>query len=250
MPRVDWPPYRTVRDLVGISHGVASVVMGGGSSRLAAMPQCPPHAIYISANDHGCRHFLQHPDPARRISYVVACDKIEQRVKHYGLPIISRHMFADYRLLFMPAPSSGMSGAWLARLMGCAPIILTGMDLYVGPTYADDAAAQSTGHILSERQHLERWHRMMVAYPAQYRTIGCSKLLENHCGCYDPSERPEPVLDANRLSFELQGEWIKLTADSIISMRPFRSGEVLELTRGEAQKLVRERRAVRVKPGR
>lgn len=249
MPRSDWPPYRTVRDLVGFGHGVPAVIMGGGPSLDAAIPQCPSAAIYVSVNAHGCKYFLRHPDPERRVSLIVACDKIESKVKPFGLPMVSRHLFAEFRILFMPAPSSGMTAAWVARLAGCTPIILTGMDLYDGATYADDPTARSNSFTLAPRQHLRRWQQMVSKYPAQYRTVGCSPLLEHLVGRYDQKEPVQAPANREQINSELNGCWLRLAQRQTIRLRDFAAGEILELTRGEAQRITRLRLGTLMRPG-
>lgn len=241
--------------------------MGGGPSLAQFIHQAPPDALYIAVNDHGLRLLKDRAGELapRQASYVVACDKIEERARFdigprdlpppardgaaWGLPVISRHLWADYRLPFMPAPNSGMSAAWLARHMGCAPIILTGMDLWTGPTYHDAPRARSSGRDAKPTDHLRRWVTMLERYPGQYRTLGCNALLREKCAHYDPAEPPASPPDADSLLKDLQTQWCKLIRDAPIGQRRFAAGTVLELHIGEVQKLVRTRHAVRVKPG-
>lgn len=264
--RQAWPPYRTVRSLVLKHVGRTAVILGGGPSLAKHVHECPIDALYIAVNDHGLRLLKDRPKLApRAASYVVACDKIEERARAdigmkdwpgpardgqpWGLPVISRHMWADYRLTFMPASNSGMAAAWLARLMGCAPIILTGMDLWNGKTYHDAPNARSSGHTIADTQHLRRWSTLLSRYPGQYRTLGCSPLLQAKCAHYDPSEPADKPPERDSLLKELQSAWVRLSRDTPVSHRPFAAGEVLELHIGEVDKLVKKRLAVRVKPG-
>lgn len=267
MPRQDWPPYRTVRSLLLKHVGQAAVVMGGGPSLAKHIHEAPSDALYVAVNDHGLRLLKDRCATLapRQAAYVVACDKIEERARFdigprdlpppardrapWGLPVVSRHVWADYRLPFMPAPNSGMSAAWLARFMGCAPIILTGMDLWSGATYHDAPNATSSGRAATAAQHLRRWTTMLSTYPGQYRTLGCSPLLAEKCAHYDPAERAADPPDADSLVRELQTQWCRLTRDAEVSQRRFPSGAVLELHIGEVERLVKTRRAVRVKPG-
>lgn len=255
MPRASWPPYQTLRPLIHAHVGRAAVVMGGGPSMVEAMATAPADALYISVNDHGLRFFKRRADP-RRCSYVVACDKIEKRARFdsrdggdgapWGLPCISRHMWADYRLLFMPAPSSGMSAAYVARLLGCAPVILTGMDCYAGGTYHDDHKAGSTGRNIRPADHRSRWAKLGVQYPGMYRTIGCDAVLARHFGTYNPEEKPEAPAPAERLIQELRRFRCELKAPAEICQRLFSAGEVLDLMQREVEQLVKEKRATRL----
>lgn len=240
-----WPPYQTLRPLIHAHVGRTAVIMGGGPTLIDAMRIAPAEALYISANDHGCRLFKNTPGETRQVSYIVACDKIEFRVRPFAIPIIGRHMWADYRLLFMPGPSSGMAAAWAARFMGCAPIILTGMDFYTGGTYHDDPQAASTGKNIAAKSHAVRWQSLVALYPAQYRTIGCYPGLANRLGIYDPKERAAPPIAREQLLKELRSEHVRLKIESMISMRIFPAGAQLELHVEEAKKLFKTRRAER-----
>lgn len=267
MPRATWPPYRTVRGLVHRHVGRPAVIMGGGESLPAAIAHCPAQAVYISVNDHGVRLLKDRPALGRQCAYVVACDKIEDRARGdvgrdptdrakrradgqpWGMPVISRYMWADYRLLFMPAPSSGMAAAWLARLLGCSPIILTGMDLYAAGTYYDDKQAKSSGRTITEKQHFARWCTMIQTYPAQYRVIGCSPLLQKRVGLYSSTEPADAPIDDQKLLNELRSVWLKVTRDVLIGQRSFPPGEILELSKAEVDHVMREKKGVRLKSG-
>jgi hypothetical protein len=240
--------------------------MGGGPSLAKSLDQCPASALYLSVNDHGARLLKDRPKLApRTVSYIIACDNIEERARAdlgprdysgprrdgapWNIPVVSRHMWADYRLPFMPAPNSGMAAAWLARFMGCAPIILTGMDLWIGATYHDSPKSASSGRTCTDRQHFERWSTLLNRYPAQYRIQGCSPLFASKCAHYDPSERADPPIDREALLEELQTSWCRLTRETDVSKRVFAMGEILELHRGEVNHLVKKNIAVRIKPG-
>jgi len=242
MPR-SWPPYQTLRPLIHRYVGRAAVVMGGGMSLDESMRRTPAAALHISVNGHGCRHFLRHPDPDRRCEYVVACDKIEPEVRPFGLPIVSRHMWADYRLLFMPRASSGMAAAWVARAFGCAPIILVGMDCYVGGTYMDRPDARSTGHSVPLSIHLKRWGELAEMFPAQYRALGGHKEVRKILGAYDPDE---PARPAAVESIDLRGELLRTTAACTIAAREFPAGVELELMPREAKILADKGKGVRL----
>lgn len=249
-----WPLYQTLRPLIHAHLGRPALIMGGGASLLQAFPSFPPNAVHISVNDHGCR-FMRHTlGIDRQPDYIVACDRIERQVRFdvrppgtgapWRVPLISRWMFADYRMLFSVAPNSGVAAAWAARLMGCAPIILAGMDLYVGPTYFDAPTAISSGRNVPPAEHRQRWYRLSK-YPGMYRTLGGDDVLASHFGVYDPAEPvrlpPPPV---SQLAFELQRYRVRLTADALITQRPFSDGAVLDIAQREHDHLVRQRKAV------
>lgn len=262
MPRAAWPEYRTVRELVHRHAGRPAVVMGGGESLNPALPLCPTDAVYICVNDHGLRSLKDRPHLARRCDYVVACDKIEDRARFdvglpgmkrdgapWNVPVISRQMWADYRLLFMPQPGSGFAAAWLARVMGCAPVILTGMDLYAGGAYHDAPKAKTTGRVITDRQHMKRWRILMARYPYQYRTIGCHPLLARECGQYDAREPACPPIPRDKLQSEAGGVWCRTTKQTMIGMRTFAAGVALELGSTEAENLAKKNDVRRIASG-
>ncbi len=217
--------------------------MGGGPSIRAAL-QTPEHAIYVSANDHGCRLFAAEGAAAglRSVAYAVACDSIEQRIRAWPVVAVSRHTWADVRIMTSIAPNSGMTAAWFARLLGCNPIILAGMDCYGGGTYFDAESAKSTGRALGKSAHLTRWRALVARYPAQYRVAGAAPELAALLGRYDPDEPAAPACGADVLHAEAAGRPVCLLTPSVISRRPFPAGAVLEVSARDFELLSRRRR--------
>lgn len=121
-----------MRALVGKHSGCPAVVLGGGPSLLVNLMDCPEKAVRVSANHHGCK--------------LTRCDYLVTNYEHLipefacGVPIIGPCAGADY-VFFGIESTSGMQAAKTAWLMGCAPIILMGMDCYQGDRdYWDDSA--------------------------------------------------------------------------------------------------------------
>lgn len=238
--------------------------MGGGESLTCdAVARVPAAALYLSVNDHGVRFFKDHPELNRRCDYVVACDKIEKRARldvgfpglsprdgrPWGVPVITRHMWGDYRLLKMHRPSSGMMAAWVARLMGCAPIILIGMDCYAAGTYHDAPKALSSGRSIAVSKHIDWWSSLLTTYPGQYRTLGGHALLQGLARPYDPREPSEPPRAPTELEKELGGQWIALQRDAGVAKRLFGAGGVWEFGTKEAVKLLASGAGRRVTTG-
>lgn len=255
MTRTAWPPHQTVKPLLHAHRGRPGVVMGGGESLGAGMAQAPQDAVYVSANDHGVRWLADHPNNARRCSYVVACDKIEPRARKdvrpgkgqaWGVPIIGRYMWADYRLLRMPGRLTGQVAAWLARFMGCSPIILLGMDLYAGGTYYDAPQARSSGKHQSARQHLSYWDKLAKEYPAQYRVIGGHSLLQARLGVYDATEPVDQPAKLEQLEREIEARTVRIVRPAMIRFRQFAVGTIIDVSVKEAAELFKERKAVPV----
>lgn len=255
MPRNVWPPHRSLQPLVHAHYGLPGIVMGGGHSITEGMAAAPRNGIYVSANDHGLRWLADHPKDGRRCSYGVCADKIELRMRHdvrpgkgdpWGVPLIARHMWGDYRMLHMPGRLTGQAAAWCLRVMGCSPIILIGMDLYDGATYFDDPKAHSTGRSSPPTHHLKHWHDFVGRYPGMYRVIGCNKILRQRLGVYDPAEPVAKPVAREKLLQEIEARTVRLIRQAEIRMRIFPAGEVLDVGIAEAEQLRKERKAVPV----
>lgn len=261
MPRASWPTYQTLEPLIHAHAGRAAVIMGGGPSLHEGVTRAPGDAVYLSANDHGVRYF-KHRGLPQRCAYVVAGDENERRWrgdvraradgvpvdgKPWGCPVIGRQMWADYRLLFMPQPNSGIAAAWVARVMGCAPIILLGMDLYAGGTYHDDAKYKSSGKSLSAGDHRLNWIKFLSAFPGPYRALGCERELRAMVGEFDAAERYRPGESRYQLLEGLRRDRCRLTADAVIMQRPFSAGLTLDLRKNEVDDLIKHGKAVRLR---
>lgn len=239
MSREKWPRYRTVRNLIHRHVDRPGIVIGGGPSAPAQIEKCPTDAIVVSANDHGFK--------LRACDFIASLDRIEQRVRAHDVPLVSRHLFADYRVLQPPQPNSGILGAWLLRLLGCSPIYLVGMDCYDGQTYFHDPAAKSSGFAQSPREHLERWRAFLKAFPGNYAAF--SKALMKHL---DASPLDNGIPSREKLLREITGTFVQFGRDGIFRAydidRPVRAGDVCEVSPDEARELVRRRQACMLRP--
>lgn len=227
-------PYRTLRELVHAHYGMPAVVMGGGPSLPSELERCPgrDQAIYISANDHGAK--------LCGCDYIVAHDKIEERLRPFGVPIVSRHLFADIRYVTFPAANSGVIAAWFAAMLGCAPIHTTGMDCWTGGTYWHDPEAKSAGHLLSLSDHLSRWERLMRTVPAAWKPMG--PVLADALKRWN-AWLPGPVA-RNVCIAQVSGVFVRFTRTVSVKWRTFWAGETYEVTEREARHFVAERSAV------
>lgn len=225
--------------------GLPAVVVGGGPSAPAAFvgegPHPPQRAIYFSANGHGV--LLSQTGVCPRPDYLVCMDKLEDRLRPMGVPIISTREFADIRLYDVRLRNSGMLAAYAAWVLGCAPIVLVGMDCYDGATYFHDASAKSTGKNMPAAKHLERWGALAQISSGMYRAIG-GKLGALYPP-YDPAEPPAALPDAETVRSRVLGQHVK------ILRRPpglpgYRPGEVYQVSRKEAARLLNSRSAVKV----
>ena len=130
----------------------AAVIIGGAPSRLTDILDCPKDAIFISANDHGCRQQV--------CNYICACEDLGERLISWKIPVISGLPIADYRVFDLPLPNSAALGAWAAWIMGCVPIVIVGVECYQGGTYPHDLKVRTSGHSLNLQEHLHRWSRL------------------------------------------------------------------------------------------
>ena len=116
--------------------GKPILVIGGGPSALTDLLNWPenvnPVAV-LSANQHGCRQ-TRFP-----VDLLVNVDKIhtERRVamstilRPYGIPIVNRHSWADYRLADWDfSANSGITAVAVAVALGGNPVIVTGIDMW------------------------------------------------------------------------------------------------------------------------
>lgn len=231
----DIAPYKTVRELIHRHRRQPAVVIGGGPSAPAGLARCPADAIAISANDHGFK--------LRGCDYIASLDRIEGRLRAHAAPLISRHLFADYRVLVAPQPNSGIVGAWLARLMGCTPIYLVGMDCWSGEAYFHNATAKSSGFSEPPRNHIARWREFLLRFPAAYAAF--EGPLKAQCASME--EYP-PGRD--RLEREVAGVPVRFHREAIFRAygldRTFGAGDVIEVSAVEAQQLINERKACRL----
>jgi hypothetical protein len=191
-------------DFIHAHAGRAAIVIGGGESAPETFRMAPADAVAFSANRHGCL--------LRPCDYIVACDEwgtkrkakmadgVERSIREWGAPVVSvRRVDADIRIFERPIASSGATGAWVAWVMGCAPILLCGMDCYIGKAYFHDAKAQTTGRHVPESSHVARWSALPKFAPdGMFRVLGNGPLTRLF-PVYDPAEpvrppaRPESV---------------------------------------------------------
>jgi len=221
--------------------------MGGAPSLPEELTLCPADAVHISANEHGAR-LIAERFPDRRCDYIVALDKILERLAPWGVPIVARYAWADYMILKFRLPNSaqnsGMAAAWLARLMGCAPIIIIGVGCYTaGQAYWHAPKAATNGFVTPPKEHLARWMMFNRMYPAMYRTIGDGPLswavFDER---YKPGEPPDPPIPRERLEPELMGVRCELRTEMPIRDRILKPGQIIELERNEATALATKKK--------
>lgn len=233
---------RLMRELIHAHAGRPAVIVGGGESVQEQLLRCPDTAIHISANQHGCL--------ARACDYIFCADAIEDKVftrsdkslytlRVFGVPIISPRPSADYWLFDQTLASSGVMAAWCAWVMGCAPIILVGMDCYQGGTYWHDKSALSSGRGIPLHRHIARWTALLNQAPGgQFRSmggplVGLMRLYDTHETGVSPP--PRALLESKLAGVQVQ--FTRPCAD-IVTPRMFQPGDRTELSRRMAKKCV------------
>lgn len=221
-------------ELVHRHLGRAAVVCGGGESLPSQLARCSDNAIYISANQHGCL--------ARRCDYIMVVDGIEDKsftrpdgtsygLRDFGVPIISPRPAGDYWLFDQCAPSSGVMAAWMAWIMGCAPILLAGIDCYQGPTYYHDPGAKSSGRALSLQRHLDRWASLLQHAPGgQFRPLGGP--LTEIFPAYDPQEAAGEPSRRSLAQRKTSGVWVEFVRSccELAKPRAFAPGDRVQVS--------------------
>lgn len=184
---------RRFAELVLSAERRPAVICGGGPSlpqQLEIASRYLEKPVFFSVNEHGAR--------LRACDYVVCFDSIEQRVRRYAgrAPIVSPQWFADIRVANHPyLPDSSALAAWCAWMMGCAPIVLCGIDLYGGQggVYWHSREAESRGAGVSVAEHLNRWRRVALVVAGQVRSMGGPLLEAGIFPAFDPLELPSGI---------------------------------------------------------
>lgn len=210
---------KLVTELFGRWEGKPALVIGGGPSVLKDLPQLS-HAnigLVISANEHGF-HQTQF-----RVDLVTNVDKIHSRLggpmeghlRPFGVPIVNRHSWADYRLPdWHLAANTGLQAIALAALLGANPVIVTGIDMWAGGRrYFHDkgAKAPKPGQPRQLRGAARRRDRErvkpLVQFCAGAHVRPMSGALTEWFKPYDPAEvlkPPRPIGMRLRLEAECQ----------------------------------------------
>lgn len=228
---------KTLTDLVHAHLGRPAVVLGGAPcwpedyERVRAWPDSV-RAVVLAANDHAFRRPVE-------VDYAVACDNpMRERLAIHRRPIISPRHWADYRVLHQVVSNSGALAVVAAWVMGCAPIIVCGVEFYAGDTYAHDPKAPSVGKTVSVPQHLRRWEKLTAATPgAQIRPVG-GPLLQLW-PAWDPIEPAADPAPADVIRRIVGGERVVIDRDiPQWHGRPLAKNSIIEARASEAAELV------------
>lgn len=201
------------RELSNKHKGQPALIMVGGVKLPEHYKKAPKRgAVKISVNQHGVK--LTKCDYAVYLDYNTIGPQVtdtpgpHKRITHGKVHV-------DYRLTeFWHPGDSAMLACWCAYQMGCAPIIVLGMDGYAGGAYWHDPDAKSQGRNVTPSKHLENWQREVTRnIPNAMQVIRAfDEPLNKVFHPYKPKEEIAeimPELPAPRLK-DLQGPVIKM----------------------------------------
>jgi hypothetical protein len=232
---------RPLSDFALAYAGRPAVVMGGGMSlpEQASRTITPDGWIRFAANEHAAKIGI-------RCDFIVSVDNIPEKVLPFGVPVITTRRWGQIRMFKQPSPVSGVCAAWAAWVMGCAPIVLLGMDLYVGGTYCHDPKAKSSGNAVSFAHHVSRWEKLKQLLPAAPIYVVDGPLLKVF-----------PQYRGKNTGFALpeRAAVLKQTAGIVVAIRKpiefkphsYAAGMTAELTESEARQALRANAGVILK---
>lgn len=159
---------RLITDLVDKYDGPILVIGGGPSvpSDFEKLPADFKPACVLSANNHGFKQ------DRFKVDYIVCCDNLHSETKQrcqewlspYGVPIITRHWWGDYRTpKFRMLGNSGQTAIAVGVMLGGHPVIATGMDCWQGKTYFHDpdvkvaCTGRSLGAVAKQLRGVKDW---------------------------------------------------------------------------------------------
>lgn len=173
-----------------------ALVIGGGPSapeQLAALGAFPKNAVILSANAHAFRLGIRpHYIVCKDHRHTETQELLEPVMRKYGVPLVSRQHWADFRLGAWPVQgNSGMMAIGLAALLGCRPIVPIGFDCYQGGTYFYAPADRNVSKGLSESHWRSRYQRLQARLTGAMIRPPLGALF-NLFPAYRPDEAPGP----------------------------------------------------------
>lgn len=221
---------KVISEFVHCHLGKPATIIGGAPSRLTDVPLCPQNGIFISANDHG---LLQ-----RDCDYIAACEDLGIRLFQWERPIIASWSRADIRVFEVPLPNSAALGAWAAYVMGCAPVVIAGVECYQGKTYPQDPDLRTSGHKLTLKEHLLHWQKLDLLAPRGiFRAI--SGPLLSIFPRYSSAEFCLPKTDKDELIRRVSGSFVRFFQGQTLGDRTYPRGIPVQVSQIEERYIVR-----------
>lgn len=207
----------------------------------------PENPLILSANAHGCR--LADAGMIRMPDYIVAVDdNLEPELRAWPVPIITQRDYSDVQLWRKPLHLSGILACWVAWLLGCAPVVPIGMDLYRGgrsSVYWDNPTAESAGAHVPVDQHRDFWRQVFGVIPDDIIRAPAGSALCELFPMFDPLEHfPVPAGDdETRRRFESSAGYLVRFVRRHPRMRGgghYQPGDVVMMTARDARRSKRE----------
>ena len=191
---------RLVTELLHCWEGKPILVIGGGPSVLRDLPALDIEpACVISANEHGFKQDKFKVDLVTNVDkrHCLLKEPMEKILRPYGVPIVNRHTWADYRLPdWTMAGNTGMQAIALAALLGASQVIVTGIDMWNGGRiYFHDKGAKPQKHrVLKSAMKRRSRERVspLKAFCAGAHIRPMSGALTEWFKTYDPAEVLKP----------------------------------------------------------
>lgn len=242
---------QNISEFIHAHLGRPALILGGGMTMIEQAQRAPANCVLFSANQHGALW--------RKCDFVVSIDNLAQKKlaredgSQYQLreltgdtPIISpRRNLADIRLMAQPTSSSGVTAAYCAWIMGCAPIILAGMDCYTSGVYWHFKKAVSTGARMTLANHFNRWRALTKAAPGiEVRAMG--EPLSQLFALYSADETGIKLPDRPSIEKAACGFRARIVKTWEITPQKYRVGDEVELTETEFKAGILNKRIVKI----
>ncbi len=165
-------------DIKDIHTDQPAAILGGGPSLMNDVGHIPPHSLLIGVNDHAIHAGIL-PDMLVVMDDPACKPALLQVVNNFNGLIISKHReYSDVELIEGAywRDLSSMTAAWIAAHMGCAPILLCGMDCYQGTKmycHDKDDGIPKAIYKRTLDQHLAHWRKAFdrIPHPGRIRAV-------------------------------------------------------------------------------
>lgn len=148
--------------------GRVAVVLGGAESLPSEFWRCPWDAVRISANEHGCKF--------TRCDYIVALDDLTEKLQPYGVPRIGPYLTYEHPYLDKwTVANSAAFGCYVALVMGCSRVIVTGVDCYRSGYWHHETAPKVAG---KELFRFLEWQELKKLVPDGFVRAAGGPLVE------------------------------------------------------------------------